>query len=162
MTTQKSEQLEQSAASSFPVESGAVLNRLRTGISDLIKAMPSKVQSTRDLQKLLGLNVNLCWQMLKLTTPGDAMSLAQYVPNPGPMNKLLIAAATFGVDTQIVNQIQNAYDAFEEQVAIHAGDRPTFESMATIQNPGTLNCPPASFAKKRKASHVCKTFLSKQ
>jgi hypothetical protein len=133
MSTLDSELIEEEPrpTSTFPVESGAVLHRLRVSISDLLKTMPRKVHSTRDLQKMLGVNVKLCWQVLKLTTPGDALSLAQYVPNPGPMSKFLNAATTFGVDSEIVSQIRSAYGAFEEQVAIHAGDRTTFESMAT-------------------------------
>ena len=131
MSTLQSEELVRPATSTFPVETGEVLHRLRSSVSELLKAMPPTVRSTRDLQKLLGVNVTLCWQVMKLATPGDALSLVQYVPNPGPMSRFLSAATNFGVDNQIVNQIRSAYGAFEEQVAIHAGDRATFESMAT-------------------------------
>jgi hypothetical protein len=115
----------------FFVESGAVMQRLRTGISEMLKAMPTRVRTTRDLQKLFGVDVKLCWQVLKLAGPGDALSLAPFVPTPGPMRRFLTAAATAGVDPVVIDRISSAYDAFKEQINIHAGDRPTFEAMAT-------------------------------
>jgi len=118
-------------APTFFVESGAVMQRLRTSISEMLKAMPNRVRTTRDLQKAFGVDVKLCWQVLKLAGPGDALSLAPFVPTPGPMRRFLTAAKTAGVDDNVIDQIRAAYGAFEEQIAIHAGDRPTFESMAT-------------------------------
>jgi hypothetical protein len=115
----------------FFVESGAVMQRLRSGISEMLRAMPGRVRTTRDLQKIFGVDVKLCWQVLKLAGPGDALSLAPFVPTPGPMRRFLTAAKSAGVDRQVIEQIQTAYEAFKEQVAIHAGDRTTFESMAT-------------------------------
>ena len=115
----------------FFVESGAVMQRLRTGISEMLKAMPNRIRTTRDLQKLFGVDVKLCWQVLKLAGPGDALSLAPFVPTPGPMRRFLAAATTAGVDPEVIDQIRSAYEAFKEQVSIHAGDRPTFEAMAT-------------------------------
>lgn len=122
---------EQPRGSAFCVESGAVMQRLRTSISEMLKEIPSRVRTTRDLQKVFGVDVKLCWQVLKLAGPGDALSLAPFVPTPGPMRRFLTAAKTAGVDRRVIDQISSAYDAFNEQVQIHAGDRPTFEAMAT-------------------------------
>jgi hypothetical protein len=115
----------------FCVESGAVMQRLRTSVSEMLKTIPSRVRTTRDLQKVFGVDVKLCWQMLKLTGPGDALSLAPFVPTPGPMKRFLAAAKSAGIDRQVIDRINAAYDAFNEQVQIHAGDRPTFEAMVT-------------------------------
>jgi len=131
MSTLTSTTTDRPANTTFFVESGAVMQRLRTGISEMLKAMPNRVRTTRDLQKMFGVDVKLCWQVLKLAGPGDALSLAPFVPTPGPMRRFLAAAATAGVDRAVIDQISSAYDAFKEQISIHAGDRPTFEAMAT-------------------------------
>jgi hypothetical protein len=131
MSTLTSEDSLKPANATFFVESGAVMQRLRTGISEMLKAIPTKVRTTRDLQKVFGVDVKLCWQVLKLAGPGDALSLAPFVPTPGPMRRFLNAAATAGVDAGVIDQISSAYEAFKEQISIHAGDRPTFEAMAT-------------------------------
>jgi hypothetical protein len=115
----------------FSVASGAVLQRMRTSISEMLNNAPSVVRSTRDLQKLFGLDLKLCWQVMKLAGPGDALSLAPFVPTAGPMRRFLNAASSSGVPAPVVDKVRLAYAAFEEQVAIHAGDRMTFESMAT-------------------------------
>jgi hypothetical protein len=124
-------EIEQGEKATFFVESGAVMQRLRSSISEMLRALPSRVRTTRDLQKVFGVDVKLCWQVLKLSGPGDALSLAPFVPTPGPMRRFLTAASSAGVDAQVVDRIRSAYGAFEEQVTIHAGDRTTFESMAT-------------------------------
>ncbi len=115
----------------FSAESGAVLQRLRTSISEMLNSMPASVRSTRDLQKLFGLDLKLCWLVMKLAGPGDALSLAPFVPTAGPMKRFLNAASAYGITEPLTRQIRSAYDAFEQQVATHAGDRMTFESMAT-------------------------------
>jgi hypothetical protein len=115
----------------FCIESGAVMQRLRTSVSEMLKTIPNRVRTTRDLQKVFNVDVKLCWQMLKLTGPGDALSLAPFVPTPGPMKRFLAAAKSAGIDRQVIERINAAYEAFNEQVQIHAGDRPTFEAMVS-------------------------------
>ena len=115
----------------FLVESGAVMQQLRTSVSEVLRAVPQRVRTTRDLQTALGVDVKLCWQVLKLGGPGDALSLARFVPTAVPMRRFLRAARTAGVDRAVVDRVGAAYEAFTNQVAIHAGDRPTFEAMAT-------------------------------
>jgi hypothetical protein len=149
--------------SNFCVESGAVMQRLRASVSEMLKAMPTRVRTTRDLQKAFGVDVKLCWQVLKLAGPGDALSLAPYVPTPGPMRRFLNAAGTAGVDRQVIDQIHSAYEAFKEQVSIHAGDRPTFEAMATgaagLNEQGSEDRQKADLRLRRSAfqttSHYC-------
>jgi hypothetical protein len=125
------DQSDETAAKPFLVESGAVMQRLRTAISEMLKTMPTRVRTTRDLQKAFGVDVKLCWQILKLAGPGDALSLAPFVPTPGPMRRFINAATTAAVSPRVVDQISSAYEAFKEQISIHAGDRSTFETMAT-------------------------------
>ena len=114
----------------FSVESAAVMRQLRTAVSDLLRGLPARVRTARDLQKAFGIDVKLSWQAMKLAGPGDAMALVPFVPTPGPMRRFLNAAAGAGVDRQMVDRVTAAYGAFQQLVATHAGDRSTFESMA--------------------------------
>jgi hypothetical protein len=115
----------------FTEHSGEVLRRLRTSLAELIKTLPGRVRSTGDLQKLLNVDSKLCWQVMKVAGPGDAMALATFVPTPVPMKRLVRAAANKGVSPSLVEELMSAYRAFEELVSTHAGDRSTFDSMAS-------------------------------
>jgi hypothetical protein len=114
----------------FSLESSAVLQKLRVSVSEMLNSVPGSVRSTRDFQKYFGLDLKLSWQVMKLAGPGEALSLVPFVPTPGPMRRFLTAASTAGVQQELVEQIRTSYREFEEQVATHAGDRMTFESMA--------------------------------
>lgn len=106
------------------------MQRLRGGISQLVKSMPTRIRTTREMKQVLGTDVKLSWQLMKLIGPGDPLSLTPFVPTTGAMLRFMKAATKAGANAEVIDQIRSAYDAFNEQVAIHAGDRATFESMA--------------------------------
>jgi hypothetical protein len=116
--------------STFTVEAANVLRQLRTAITSLFDASPGGVRKSRDVQKLLGVDARLSWQVFKLAGPGDALSLAPHVPSAASMKRLLEAAKEHGISPQRVEQVRTAYEKFEQLVEIHAGDRTSFYSMA--------------------------------
>jgi hypothetical protein len=116
--------------SSFSVEAAKVLRQLRSSIIGMFESMPGGVRKSRDVQKLLGVDARLSWQIFKLAGPGEAMSLAPHVPSPAGMRRLIEAARDHGIPKQRLEQVKTAFDDFEQLVAIHAGDRTSFHSMA--------------------------------
>src|SRR5688572_20328636 len=88
------------------------------------------VRKSRDVQKLLGVDTRLSWQIFKLAGPGDALSLAPHVPSSSSMKRLLEAARERGISATRVDHVRDAYEKFERLVETHAGDRTSFQSMA--------------------------------
>ena len=116
--------------STFSTEASNVLRQLRAAVTSLFDATPGGVRKSRDVQKLLGVDARLSWQIFKLAGPGDALSLAPHVPSSTSMRRLLDAAREHGIAPERVEQVQAAYEKFEQLVEIYAGDRTSFHSMA--------------------------------
>jgi hypothetical protein len=114
----------------FADEAVTVMRRLRSALMGLVEAAPGGVLKSRDLQKLLGIDSKLSWQLFKLSGPGDALALAPHVPSASSMRRLLEAAKDRGISKQRVEDIRAAFQSFERLVEIHAGDRTSFHSMA--------------------------------
>src|SRR5688572_19679635 len=121
---------EQPAPPSFADEAGAVMRRLRAAISDLVGATTTGVHNSQDLQKLFGLDGKLSWQVFKLAGPGEPLAMAPHVPNPVPMRRFLSVSRKNGLPKDVITELGAAYEAFEQLVRSHAGDRTSFDSMA--------------------------------
>ena len=115
---------------SFCLEAADVLRKLRASITHMFEASPGGLRKSRDVQKLLGVDARLSWQVFKLAGPGEALSLAPHVPSSASMRRLLEAARENGISKQRVDQVRAAYEEFERLVEMHAGDRTSFQSMA--------------------------------
>jgi len=116
--------------STFPIEAASVLRQLRAAITAMFDSAHGGVRKSRDVQKLLGVDARLSWQIFKLAGPGDALSLAPHVPSSSSMRRLLDAARERGIPRQRVDHVRDAYEKFELLVQTHAGDRTSFHSMA--------------------------------
>src|SRR3954471_21563426 len=120
-----------SPTSVFPGEAQEVLRQLRRAVAEMFDSVAGGVRKSRDVQKIFGVSTKLSWQIFKLAGPGDAMSLAPHVPKAAAMKGLLDAAAKHGVPPHIIDKVRAAYSAFEHLIETHAGDRTSFESMAS-------------------------------
>ena len=54
----------------FCVEAAEVLRKLRSAVTSMFDATPGGVRKSRDVQKLLGVDARLSWQIFKLAGPG--------------------------------------------------------------------------------------------
>ena len=101
-------------ATDFSQRASDALSRLRSAIADMFAGVPGGVRKSYDVNKLLGVDARLSWQVFKLTGPGDALSLAPHVPLPAAMRRLLAAAAKHGIQPDRVAGVRTAFDAFED------------------------------------------------
>src|SRR4051794_4532301 len=120
-----------SSTSVFPVEAHDVLRQLRRAVAEMFDVVPGGVKKSRDVQKLFGVSTKLSWQIFKLAGPGDAMSLAPHVPKAAAMRGFLDAAEAHGLAPHVLDKVRAAYSAFEHLIETHAGDRTSFDSMAS-------------------------------
>ncbi len=113
----------------FPEQASRALADLRAAMIDMFSEVPGGIRKSYDVNKLLGVDARLSWQIFRLTGPGEALSLGAHVPAPATMRRLLAAASKHGFSAPRVQSVRNAFEAFERLVEDHAGDRSCFDTM---------------------------------
>ncbi len=116
--------------SSFREETLAVLTRLRASFGVLLESCPSPIHSTGDLQRVLGLDKALAWQVLRVGTVVDPIEAAPDVPTRSALERVLRAADSAGVPRLVTTEIRTSFETFDSLVERHASDRGQFDAMA--------------------------------
>lgn len=104
------------------------MEALRVAVMAVISALGG-VNRPADLQKALNLDKKLAWQMFRLASTADPLGSGSTTPSRISLRRFLNAAKARGVDPAHLERVYTAYDAFEQLVETHAGDRTSFNSM---------------------------------
>lgn len=94
-----------------------------------VEALNNPVHRAADLQRNLGVDKVLGWQIFRVWSAPDPLQAAPFVPTPGPLARALKAGAERGVPSGVIDDVAAACGDFESLVERHAGDRGSFESM---------------------------------
>jgi hypothetical protein len=113
----------------FQVEVSKVMGRVRSALTGMFAPFPEGVRKSRDVQKYLGVDANLSWQVFKLLATSDALGASRFVPAAVSMRRVFDAARERGMEPRQVEAAESAIGEFEELIRRHAGDRSNFESM---------------------------------
>ncbi|MCH8823962.1 MAG: hypothetical protein IH984_10680 [Planctomycetes bacterium] len=115
----------------FREHAGSVLRQLRTAISGLLTSIPltKDAKTATELQRALGINSNLSWQIHRLLSASDPLTVGTHIPKKAAMKGFLTAAGKCGATRPLIQKVNEAIGAFEELVSQHAGNRMTFDSM---------------------------------
>lgn len=113
----------------FAAESEEAVLRLRGAFARVMESSPVSVQRATDLQRLLGVEASLAWQVFRLAGSSDPLAAVTFVPTPGSMAKVLRIMRERGYDGGALDQAATAYAHFETVVEHHALDRETFDRM---------------------------------
>lgn len=119
----------------FDEAASAALVKLRTAVGALLEGLPGPVRGAADIQRVLGLDWALCWQLHKVGTVADPIEAGPDVPRAVPFGKALRAAGEKGVATEVLERAREAFEEFERVVLVHAGDRGAFDSMVRALRP---------------------------
>ncbi|MGC4031142.1 MAG: hypothetical protein QM754_05265 [Tepidisphaeraceae bacterium] len=111
------------------LDSVTVLRRLQAALGRMLAFAPGGITKSRDLQKLLGIDVKLSWQIFRFIGPGDVLSLSTHIPTAKSFRRLCDSAKAHGADALAVEEVLKAYGVYESLVRRHADDRTSFESM---------------------------------
>lgn len=106
-----------------------VLNRLRVAARRLMDSSPTPIHRAADLQRALGVDAPLGWQVYRLATASDPFATVLFIPRAGLMNKVLTLSSKQGFSTAAVAAAGEAYREFERFVEEHAGTRSKFDAM---------------------------------
>jgi hypothetical protein len=115
----------------FEAETIASVQQLRTALAELIASVPGRIVKPTDLQRTLGVDMNLCCKVLRVVSASGPLSATLHLPGIMALRKFLKAARKIGVRESAVDAASQAADAFDDLVNKHADDRTTFDSMVS-------------------------------
>jgi hypothetical protein len=108
-----------------------VIGRLREAYSDLLSALPDEVGGAIEVERALGLNKKLAWQVYRVATATTPLIAGARVPGTAAARQVVRAARRAGVPSTIIDRIEAGTAAFHETVRRHADDRSSFDLMVS-------------------------------
>lgn len=134
--TRRTTELAETTTLPFEAAVSQVLTRLRWALAEVVAAIPGEVARGADLHRALGIGRNLSWRVFKVANAADPIATGAHVPSRAHMTSFLKAASKRGVPQAVIEAASRAAGDFEDVVAKHAGDRPTFDSMVSALGGG--------------------------
>ncbi|MGH7130443.1 MAG: hypothetical protein ACREJO_00650 [Phycisphaerales bacterium] len=119
----------------FQIDSLGVLSEFRDACIALLRATPGPTDSCQDVEKSLGVDAKLAWQVLRMGRATDPLGAGIGVPARVSMQKLLASAKRRRVPRETVERVATAFEGYERLVREHAGERSEFEAMIRAQLP---------------------------
>lgn len=113
----------------FLEEARRMLESLSEACASLVRAAPGGIRTAADLERALGVNKKIAWQVFKLAETKGSLSVGSFLPGADPVRRLIDAAQQKQLPTEVVQDLENAFGAFDNFVRTHAGDRASFISM---------------------------------
>ncbi len=115
----------------FEEQAREVLRHLRRVLGDVLASVESlrSTYTATDVQRALGINSKLSWQVQKFATTEDPLQVAAHLPKPAAMRRFCDAAKKAGATPDNIERLLKALKRFEQIVELHAGDRATFDAM---------------------------------
>jgi hypothetical protein len=113
----------------FPTHVEECVQRLRGALVEALGQLGADPSAPRGLARLLGLDKTLAWKVSKIVRSRRAAAAVAHIPGASGVRILLGALERSGVDAPAVQQVRQAFAAFDDMVALHAGDRSTLELM---------------------------------
>ncbi len=124
--------------SHFQDEARAALVSVRQAVGGFVEALPQPVRRAADLQRTLGVDKVLAWQVFRVWSAADPLHAARHIPSPGLLSRVLKAGADRGVPPGVIEGVAAACQGFESLVERHAGDRGSFDSMIAGLGAGAI------------------------
>lgn len=121
----------------FEQSATMVLSALQMALSDLLRAAPEPTRTASEVERALGVDYKLSWQVHRIATVRNPLAGGANVPARVSMQKLLNAAARRRIPTSIISRVSEAFDAFERLIESEAGDRGELEAMLAAFVPET-------------------------
>lgn len=116
-------------AMTFEDSATRVLGRLSVAFSELLLGVPAKPGTASEVERALGVDYKLSWQIHRLATCANPLANGAHVPARVSMQKLLSASSRRRVPMAVIREVSEAFDAFEQFVEAEAGDRHELVSM---------------------------------
>lgn len=147
----------QAPPSQFQERAAEQVAELRVLLEQFVRGLPAPANTATELQRLTGLDMKLCWKIIRVMNAPDSLAAAQFIPGPTNMRSIVQRMGSLGAPSELTDRITAASELFDRFVAEHAGDRRTFDSMVSeYAGPGSAE--KATLRERRAAfranSHV--------
>jgi hypothetical protein len=109
--------------------------RLTGSFRRILAELPDGPHRPNQLARLLGLNRDISGRILSATASADPVTAIHVIPGPDPLRKLLKAARRRNVAAQVLEEAEDAVDAFERLTRSVAGDRPALDAIISSMIP---------------------------
>lgn len=115
----------------FQSEAARAFAAVRAALGNLVAAVPGTIRRPTDLQKALGVDYKICWQVFNVVRATDSLAAAKHAPSPSGVKRLLTAARRAGVGGEVIDAVRSAAEQLGDVVESHAGDRQAFDAMVS-------------------------------
>ena len=109
----------------------SVVVKLRAAYADLVAELPAGRSSAIEVERSLGLNKKLAWQVYRVATSRDALSAGARLPGVAAARQVAAAARKLGVADGVVSRLEALTREFHDTVQRHADDRSSFDLMVS-------------------------------
>lgn len=116
---------------SLEAETRTAIVAVRTALAELVAAIPGDIQRPADLQRIMGVDSKICWQVFNVIRTDSVMSAAKHVPTSAALKRPMASARRLGVSAQVIAAVENSVSAFEEVIGNHADSRQEFDAMVS-------------------------------
>lgn len=113
----------------FEAETVAAAAKVRETLGALVADVPGEVRKPRELQRALGVDYKICWQVFNVIRADDPLIAAKFTPSASALKRFLASSRKLGIDQSRVSAVQSAIEQFSTVVHKHADDRVSFQSM---------------------------------
>jgi len=120
---------EQSCPPTFEEHAKHVIQNMRTSLAELLSAVGANPTRSQDMARRLGVNKNLAWKISKIVGEDDPFAVPANIPGRSGVNIFIKSVEKAGAPTRAVASARQAFEAFEQLIDLHSGDRETLTMM---------------------------------
>jgi hypothetical protein len=120
----------------FEQAAAVVLGNLQSAMMALVRAVARiEVRKAADVERALGMDRKLCWQVYRIATASNPLAAGANVPARVSVERLLKTAKKKEVAPAIIEGVSKAYREFERLVERHAATRGEFDALIAAALP---------------------------
>lgn len=126
----------QEDTAAFEPEARRVLQRVRSAFAAIIQALPGHPDTSQHISQTLGLHRKLGWQIAKVVYGPHLTMAATHMPGRSGITHFFDAAARHNTPPNLIGAAEQAVEAFERLIRVHASDRSSLEMMLATDRAG--------------------------
>ncbi len=132
------------------------MGAFREHLSILLHSAALNFTTPIEVSRSLNIDNKMGWKIHRIITDDDLFFSAQHMPKPAAFSKLVEKCRSIKVNNSFLKTLQHTYDSFDNMVKLHAGDRSSFDLMASSCS---LSGSEGAFTSQEKAAFKAYSYL---
>ncbi|MEQ8844100.1 MAG: hypothetical protein RIB58_04525 [Phycisphaerales bacterium] len=112
------------------------VQQLRGVLIEAYQSVEADPSSPREAARHLSLDKTLCWKLSRIINEESLARVASNIPGAAGIRLALDALEKAGADAGTLDRVRKAFEAFDQMVEIHSGDKTKLELMLDSMAPG--------------------------